>query len=91
MSNSSDLAQRRARLTPEQRNRLAQRLAGGGTPVRSDLAISCRNPLEPAPLSYAQQRHWFLWQLEPLSTAYHLSGGLRLVGGLDVEALRSSF
>ncbi|MBA4143018.1 MAG: amino acid adenylation domain-containing protein [Nitrosospira sp.] len=42
-------------------------------------------------LSYAQQRHWFLWQLEPLSTAYHLSGGLRLVGKLDMEALGWSF
>ncbi|SEO70549.1 non-ribosomal peptide synthetase [Nitrosovibrio sp. Nv6] len=91
MSNSGDLAQRRARLTPEQRDRLAQRLAAANAPVRHELAISRRPSSQPAPLSYAQQRHWFLWQLEPLSTAYHLSGGLRLAGKLNMEALRSSF
>ena len=49
------------------------------------------NPSQPPLVSYAQQRHWFLWQLEPSSTAYHLSGALRLAGKLDIEALRSSF
>ncbi|SCY65227.1 HxxPF-repeated domain-containing protein, partial [Nitrosospira sp. Nl5] len=88
---SSNLAQRRARLTPEQRERLAQRLAGIGLPAQRKPAISPREPSDRAPLSYAQQRHWFLWQLEPLSTAYHLSGGLRLTGKLDIEALRLSF
>jgi amino acid adenylation domain-containing protein len=91
MLNSSDLAQRRARLTPEQLHRLAQRIAAAGAAVPHQSAIPSRNRLEPALLSYAQQRHWFLWQLEPLSTAYHLSGGLRLTGKLDLEALRSSF
>ena len=42
-------------------------------------------------LSYAQQRHWFLWQLDPQSTAYHLGGALRLLGELDIEALQASF
>ncbi|MBA2660484.1 MAG: hypothetical protein H0U72_13385, partial [Nitrosospira sp.] len=91
MPNSSDLTERRARLTPEQRNRLAQRLAAAGTTRRQESTIPCRALSEPALVSYAQQRHWFLWQLEPLSTAYHLSGALRLAGQLDIEALRSSF
>ncbi|WP_148713625.1 non-ribosomal peptide synthetase [Chitinolyticbacter meiyuanensis] len=43
------------------------------------------------PLSYAQSRLWFLWQLEPDSTAYHIAGALRLTGELDVPALRASF
>ncbi|MDR0703179.1 MAG: condensation domain-containing protein, partial [Azoarcus sp.] len=42
-------------------------------------------------LSYAQMRQWFLWKLDPASTAYHITGGLRLNGPLDVEALRASF
>ncbi|WP_460428284.1 condensation domain-containing protein, partial [Azotobacter armeniacus] len=46
---------------------------------------------EPLPLSYAQGRQWFLWQLEPGSTAYHIAGALRLKGRLDVQALRASF
>jgi amino acid adenylation domain-containing protein len=43
------------------------------------------------PLSYAQQRQWVLWQLEPDSTAYHMSSALRLSGELNIDALRQSF
>ncbi|HHK2610666.1 TPA: condensation domain-containing protein, partial [Pseudomonas aeruginosa] len=42
-------------------------------------------------LSYAQQRQWFLWQLEPDSAAYHIPAALRLRGELDIEALKRSF
>jgi amino acid adenylation domain-containing protein len=43
------------------------------------------------PLSFAQQRLWFLDQLAPGSTAYHMPFALRLSGPLDVEALRGAF
>ncbi len=43
---------------------------------------------EPLPLSFAQQRLWFLAQLECGSEAYHISLGLRLHGVLDCAALR---
>nr|MBA3455839.1 amino acid adenylation domain-containing protein [Deltaproteobacteria bacterium] len=39
-------------------------------------------------LSFAQQRLWFLHQLEPDSAAYHVALARRLHGPLDVEALR---
>ena len=39
------------------------------------------------PLSFAQQRLWFLAQLEGVGTAYHISGGLRLKGDLDRSVL----
>ncbi|WP_284291834.1 non-ribosomal peptide synthetase, partial [Piscinibacter gummiphilus] len=42
-------------------------------------------------VSYAQARQWFLWQLDPQSTAYHIAGALTLEGELDVAALRGSF
>ncbi|MET3381408.1 amino acid adenylation domain-containing protein [Variovorax paradoxus] len=42
-------------------------------------------------LSHAQMRQWFLWQLDSASTAYHISGALKLEGKLDVEAVRASF
>ncbi|HTU57717.1 MAG TPA: condensation domain-containing protein, partial [Polyangiales bacterium] len=39
------------------------------------------------PLSFAQERMWFLWSLEPDSAAYNVGGAVRLSGPLDVEAL----
>ncbi|WP_416466968.1 amino acid adenylation domain-containing protein [Pseudomonas sp. LFS044] len=46
---------------------------------------------QPLTLSYGQQRHWFLWQLQPDSAAYHVPAVLRLTGALDVAALKRSF
>jgi amino acid adenylation domain-containing protein len=42
------------------------------------------------PLSFAQQRLWFLDQLAPGSVAYNLSGRLHLQGHLDAPALEAS-
>ncbi|MEH2114380.1 amino acid adenylation domain-containing protein [Nostoc sp.] len=42
------------------------------------------------PLSYAQQRLWFLDQFEPNSASYNIPFGLRLVGTLNVDALQQS-
>ncbi|MGO4430673.1 condensation domain-containing protein, partial [Streptomyces sp. MCAF7] len=40
------------------------------------------------PLSFGQERLWFLDQLVPGSTAYVMSTGFRLVGDLDPVVLR---
>ncbi|WP_255208205.1 non-ribosomal peptide synthase/polyketide synthase [Myxococcus sp. AM009] len=42
----------------------------------------------PAPLSFAQQRLWFLDQLQPGDVSYNMPSALQLSGALDVEALR---
>jgi len=53
--------------------------------------ISRRSSAEAASLSFAQQRLWFLQQLEPESHAYHVTRTLRLSGVLDVDALQRAF
>lgn len=53
-------------------------------------------PLKPVPrderlpLSFAQQRLWFLDQLDPGNTAYHIPYAVRLAGRLEIEALEQS-
>nr|UXE44294.1 hypothetical protein Hi04_10k_c1889_00015 [uncultured bacterium] len=44
----------------------------------------------PLPLSFAQERLWFLDQFEPNSRAYNLINAQRLKGPLDVTALRDA-
>ncbi|HEY0511142.1 MAG TPA: condensation domain-containing protein, partial [Thermoanaerobaculia bacterium] len=43
------------------------------------------------PLSFAQERMWFLHQLEPRSSAYNLEIGVRLEGDLDTAVLARCF
>lgn len=50
-----------------------------------------RRPREEAsPLSLAQQRLWFFYQLEPESSVYNLPTSVRITGPLNIEALKKS-
>ncbi|MBX8487967.1 non-ribosomal peptide synthetase [Pseudomonas cichorii] len=52
---------------------------------------SCVGLVERDGLSYAQQRMWFLWQLDPESSAYNLPMSVCLNGSLDVAVLERAF
>lgn len=86
---SDDLLQRFANLEPQKRALLLQKLQQQrGTAVKPpETAVP---PLlhprpEHLPLSYAQQRLWFLYQLEAGNAAYHLFMAVHLSGQLNVE------
>ncbi|MFJ8329972.1 amino acid adenylation domain-containing protein [Streptomyces sp. NPDC094437] len=42
------------------------------------------------PMSYGQQRHWFLHDFDPAGAEYHTATGLRLTGVLDTNALQGA-
>lgn len=82
-------------LSPERRALLARRLAEKGLkPAAAEEGIPRRSQDGPVPLTSAQEALWFLDQLEPESESGHAlhnqPGAVRLVGTLDVEALRRS-
>jgi amino acid adenylation domain-containing protein len=52
--------------------------------------ISRRSVKDPAPLSFAQERLWFLEQLEPDSAVYNICRASRLTGDLNIPALDAS-
>lgn len=54
-------------------------------------AITQASRSQPLPLSFAQQRLWFLEQLNPGSSGFNIPFALTLTGALNVEALRLAF
>jgi amino acid adenylation domain-containing protein len=61
--------------------------AQGGASASAIEVVSREGPL---PLSFAQERLWFLDQIEPDSPAYNLPLRVRLDGALDVDVLERS-
>src|SRR5438045_9594546 len=79
----------RPEFSPAKQLLLQKRLQGEAkTAGRPQISRSPRNGT--APLSFAQQRLWFLDQLAPGSPVYNISEALRLKGALDVTALEQS-
>ncbi len=91
--------------TPETKDHLAGRIAGLSLEKRALLELRLKNNLarasaeliiqrvalrESVPLSFSQQRLWFLDQYEPNSSVYNVPSAQRLRGPLDIGALEHS-
>jgi len=83
----SILAKHLAILSPAKRSLLEMKLKEKGVDAPIDLIIRRRSMRGSIPLSFAQQRLWFLRQLEPDSSAYNQPTAIRLCGSLDIPAL----
>jgi hypothetical protein len=72
---------------------LAQKLAAqiGCQPIPPTSTIPPAAPMKGFPLSFAQQRLWFLCQLTPDNPFYTIPAAIRLTGTLDRAALERSF
>ncbi|WAH56504.1 non-ribosomal peptide synthase/polyketide synthase [Pseudomonas silvicola] len=88
--NNVELVQRFIRLPLAQREVFYQRLQAKGMSLSRFPIPATRMQFERLPLSYAQERQWFLWRLHPESTAYHITAALRVRGPLHVEHLQRS-
>jgi len=74
----SDYSKIIASLSPEKRALLAMKLKKQGSRYNT------------FPLSFSQQRLWFLDQLEPGNPVYNIPSAVRLTGKLNVSALKRS-
>lgn len=87
---SSDLADRIARLSPEQRALLEKRLLAA-QPRTPTAETARRDPDAPAPLSSPQARLWLIQQLDPDLYLFNMPSVWHLRGPLNVTALERSF
>lgn len=86
---SIDARKRLSALTDEQKRLLAQRV-GQRRPSVAESIPRRPDGMSSLPLSYAQQRFWFLTQLGGVNTAYNVAEYHRLSGALDLAALERS-
>lgn len=92
MTINADFSTRQAKLSAAKRELLAKRLRGKTVTKHNQNSISPQSrDTNQFPVSFSQQRLWFLDQLEPGSNAYNLSAGtVRFKGELNVAALEKT-
>jgi alpha-ketoglutarate-dependent taurine dioxygenase len=89
MSKMNSLRQRVQSLSPREKELLMQRLRKPQESPASQ-AETCARDGNRFPLSFAQQRLWFLQQLEPAGFTYNITIPTRLTGSLDHHAFEQS-
>ncbi|MDZ7268843.1 MAG: amino acid adenylation domain-containing protein [candidate division KSB1 bacterium] len=89
-SDLAALAAQIAGLPPEKRQLLEKLFAQQGVNFSALAPIPRRHKTDVLPLSFSQQRLWFLDQLNPGSAFYNIAYAIHLQGGLDTAALSAS-
>lgn len=86
-----DLVSQIEGLSPAKRTLLELKLQKKSFGVSDERAsIPRRRERESAPLSFAQQRLWFLSQIEPGCPFYNVARAIRMSGDLSIEALENA-
>lgn len=83
---TGDAGSRLGHLSNEERNRLIERLLKNRQHTNPVGIVAQPRNSDVFPLSYAQQRIWFLHQVFPLSSGFTTGQAFRLRGALDVIA-----
>ena len=79
---------RKSQLSAAKQALLAQRLKGKTQPSSPTIPRRAADAI--VPLSFSQQRLWFLYQFEPGNPFYNVPSALHLQGRLDVNALKQA-
>src|SRR5689334_362600 len=90
MSKTIDRAELLKRLSPAQRALLLKELQKDAAQINGNHEIPRRPQTGPIPLSFSQQRLWFLSQLDPTTPLYNVPEAVELKGPLNVAALEES-
>jgi len=84
----TDHSVRKTNLSDSKRELLERRLRGLPKPAAPDTGIPRRPAPDRAPLSSAQERMWFFYELQPTSAVYNMAYAFRLRGPLQATALQ---
>lgn len=91
MPDVDNIRDRRSRLSGAKQSLLLKRLGGEDHSVTARRAIPRRAPGGgPVPLSFAQERLWFLDRMDPGKPTYNIPYAFRLHGPLRIDFLRTA-
>lgn len=85
--NPQDLKARISRLTPAQREKLAQKIKSGATAAQAEPGLRRRTGLE-YPITPEQEHMWLIQQVDPATYYFNHSHAFRLQGHFDLAAIQ---